>query len=262
MKVIPKKRQSEENATVGCAGSASWWPKLRSLLCLAGTLGLAAEVVHGTVSDKTLGIRVRVNDYAQVSPATLRGAEREAARIIGKAGLRTDWLNCPVKNTLEVEQDPCREPLQPMDIVLRLIPEPQNNKYEDSVFGFAVVPILASVYVNYAVERAKRDNAEFEIPVILGNVIAHEIGHLLLGLNSHSGVGIMQKQWQRNQVRQAVTGNLLFTEEQGRLMWVEIQKRANVQTAANRLSSNLDRHAPGTGLKLFTSSVFAVDYSK
>jgi len=149
-----------------------------------------------------------------------------------------------------------------MDIVLRLIPEPQNNKYEDSVFGFAVVPILASVYVNYAVERAKRDNAEFEIPVILGNVIAHEIGHLLLGLNSHSELGIMQKQWQRNQVRQAVTGNLLFTEEQGRLMWVEIQKRANVQTAANRLSSNLDRHAPRTGLTLFTSSVFAVDYSK
>ena len=55
----------------------------------------------------------------------------------------------------------------------------------------------------------------------------------------------MQKQWQRNQVRQAVTGNLLFTEEQGRLMWVEIQNRANVQTAANRLSSNLDRHVQG-----------------
>lgn len=229
MKVTPKKGKSEENATVWCARSASWWLKLRSLFCLAVTLGLAVEAVHGTVSDKTLGIRVRVNDYAQVSPATLSGAEREAARIIGKAGLRTDWLNCPAKSTLKVEQDPCREPLQPMDIVLRLIPEPQNNKYEDSVFGFAVIPILASVYVNYAVERAKRDNAEFEIPMVLGNVIAHEIGHLLLGLNSHSGSGIMQKRWQRSQVRQAVTGNLLFTEEQGSLMRAEIQKRANVQ---------------------------------
>jgi len=234
MKATPKNRQSEENATIRWARRAGWWLKLRLLLCLAGTLGLAAEAVYGRVSDKTLGIRVRVNDYAQVSPATLSGAEREAARIMGKAGLQTEWLNCPVKSTLEVEQDPCREPLQPMDIVLRLIPEPQNNKYDDSVFGFAVVPILASVYVNYAVERAKRDNAEIEIPMVLGNVIAHEIGHLLLGLNSHSVLGIMQKLWQRNQVRQAVTGNLLFTQEQGKLMRAEIQKRANVQMAANR----------------------------
>ena len=234
MKVTPKKRQSQENATVWCARKATWWLKLRLLFGLMGTLGLAANAVDGTASDKTLEIRVRVNDYAQVSQATLSGAEREAERIMGKAGLRTDWLNCPVNSKLEVAQDPCKEPLQPMDIVLRLIPEPQNNKYKDSVFGFAVVPILASVYVNYVVERAKRDNAEFEIPMVLGNVIAHEIGHLLLGVNSHSGSGIMQQRWQPNQVRQAVTGNLLFTEEQGRLMLAEIQKRANVQTAANR----------------------------
>ena len=234
MKVTPKTRQSEENATVWCARRASWWLKLRLLFGLAGTLGLAANAVNGTASDKTLQIRVRVNDYAQVSPATLNGAEREAARIMGKAGLRTDWLNCPGKNALEVAQDPCSEPLQPMDIVLRMIPEPQNDKYNDSVFGFAVVPILASVYVNYAVERAKRDNAEYEIPMVLGNVIAHELGHLLLGLNAHSASGIMQERWQPNQVRQAVTGNLLFTEKQGKLMRAEIEKRASVQTAANR----------------------------
>jgi hypothetical protein len=234
MKATPKKWHSEEDATGWCARRASRWLKLSLLFGLAGTLGLAAEAAHGTASDKALGIRVRVNDYAQLSPATLSGAERAAASIVGKAGLQADWLNCPVESRLEVTQDPCSEPLQPMDIVLRLIPGPRNNKYEDSVFGFAVVPILASVYVNYAVERAKRDNAEFEIPMILGNVIAHEIGHLLLGLNSHSGSGIMQKLWRLNQVRQAVTGNLLFTEEQGSLMRTEIQKRANVQTTANR----------------------------
>jgi hypothetical protein len=45
-------------------------------------------------------------------------------------------------------------------------------------------------------------------------------------------------------------------------MRVEIQKRAHEQMAANRLSSNLDRHAPGTGFKLVAQSVFAVDDSK
>ena len=241
MKVIRKNRQSEEIATV--RERPGWNLTLRLLFGLAGTLGLAAEAIHATVSDQTLGISVRVNDYGQLSHATLNGAEREAARIMGKAGLRTVWLNCPGKSTLEVAPDLCTEPLQPMDIVLRLIPEPQNNKYEDSVFGFAVIPILASVYVNYAVERAKRDNAEFEIPIVLGNVIAHEIGHLLLGLNSHSGSGIMQKRWQRSQVRQAVIGNLLFTKEQGSLMRAEIQKRANVQRRPIDSVGNLICHA-------------------
>ncbi len=58
------------------------------------------------------------------------------------------------------------------------------------------------------------DNAEFEVPIILGCVIAHEVGHLLLGSNSHSGSGIMQGHWERGQIRKAMTGNLPFTPEQ------------------------------------------------
>jgi len=106
MRVAPRKRQSEESAAIWCARRASQWLTLRLLFGLAGTLGLAVNVVHGTESYKTPGMRVRVNDYAQVSPTTLNEAEREAARIIGKAGLRMDWLNCPVKSTSEVAQDP------------------------------------------------------------------------------------------------------------------------------------------------------------
>ena len=57
---------------------------------------------------------------------------------------------------------------------------PVQNKYEDSVFGFTIHPVLATVYYEYAVRRAKSDHAEFEIPIILGCVIAHELGHLPL----------------------------------------------------------------------------------
>ena len=71
-----------------------------------------------------------------------------------------------------------------------------------------VVPVLASVYYDYAMHLARSDSAEFEIPTILGYVIAHEVGHLLLGSNSHSGSGIMQGQWERGQIRKAMTGTL------------------------------------------------------
>jgi len=224
MNATPKKRQSDESAAISYKRKDANWLKLRLLFGLVGTLTLVAGTARCAVDDDAPGIRIRVDDYAHVSPEILNGAQREAARILAKAGLRAEWLDCSLKN--ESAADPCSEPLQPTEIVLRLISEAKNNKYQDSVFGFAVVPLVASAYVNYAVRSAQRDNAEFEIPVILGSVIAHEIGHLLLGLNSHSESGIMQKQWERHQIRQALTGNLLFTIEQGRSMQAEIRKRA------------------------------------
>ncbi len=230
-----KRRQSAVRGAVQCGRQVRVWLGFGLLVGLAGTLGCgSAAKAQAAITEKAPKLRIRVNNYARVSPATLNASERETGRILGQAGLQTEWVNCPGKGGSATTQNPCNEPLESTDIVLRLIPESINNQYQDSVFGFAVVPIVASVYVNYAVNSARRDNAEFEVPMVLGSVIAHEIGHLLLGLNSHSVTGIMQKRWERNQVRQAITGNLLFTGEQGTLMQAEMQRRARIQTAVNR----------------------------
>ena len=45
--------------------------------------------------------------------------------------------------------------------------------------------------------------------LLLGHLIAHEIGHLLLGSNSHSRSGIMHVPWNRSQVERASLGTLL-----------------------------------------------------
>jgi hypothetical protein len=225
MKTALKKHQSEETASVKYGRKATSWFKWRLLFGLVGTLALLAGTAPGAINDNAPAIRIWVDDYAHVSPAILAGAQREAARILARAALRTEWVDCSVKSRSKA--DPCNEPLQPTEIVLHLIPKSKNNTYPDSVFGVAVIPLVVSVFVNRVVQRAQKDNAEFEIPLILGNVIAHEIGHLLLGLNSHSGSGIMQKRWERHQMRQALTGNLLFTSEQGTLMRAEVRKRAH-----------------------------------
>ncbi len=190
------------------------------------------ERVFARVEDPSPTIRVRVNNYAQASPSIIAKAEREAGRILGEAGLRIVWLDCPMEHFggIRVRQNPCLEPLEATDVVLRVLSEPTQDKFQDKVFGFAVVPILASVYYDYALRTAKKDNAEFEVPIILGCVIAHEVGHLLLGLNSHSGSGVMQPQWERKQVRQAMTGVLLFTHEQSKLIQAEAQTRMRLQT--------------------------------
>jgi hypothetical protein len=202
-------------------------------VALVGVMGFPSlDAVFAQVAAFSPMIRLRVDNYTQASPAILSEAEREASRILNEADLRIVWLNCPVRHSTTGSQDPCQEPLEVTDIVLRIVPQPTQNKFQDTVFGFSVVPVLATVYYNHALRRAKSDNAEFETPIILGSVIAHEVGHLLLGSNSHSISGVMQPRWERKQIRQAMTGTLLFTPGQAKLMQEETQTRMRLQTAS------------------------------
>jgi hypothetical protein len=54
--------------------------------------------------------------------------------------------------------------------------------------------------------------------LILGHVIAHEIGHLLLPHGAHTAAGIMSPQIDNGDFRKAVDGNLVFSPEQSELM--------------------------------------------
>jgi len=202
---------------------------------LVGALNLAStDAGFANLAEPSPMLRVRVNNYTQASPSIVAKAEREAGRILGEAGLRMVCLDCPMEHYggVHVRQNPCLEPLEATDIVLRVLSERTQNRFQDTVFGFAVVPIFAIVYYDYALRSAKRDNDEFEVPVILGCIIAHELGHLLLGSNSHSGSGVMQPQWGRKQVKQALTGGLLFTHEQSKHIQAEVEKRTSVQNAS------------------------------
>jgi hypothetical protein len=53
--------------------------------------------------------------------------------------------------------------LEATDIVLRVLSQSTQNKFQDTLFGFALVPVLASVYYDYAMHLARSDGAEFEI---------------------------------------------------------------------------------------------------
>jgi hypothetical protein len=52
--------------------------------------------------------------------------------------------------------------------------------------------------------------------------MAHEIGHLLLGTNAHSPMGIMRPNWQGQELRSIGMGTLLFTPDQGRSMQTKL----------------------------------------
>jgi predicted aspartyl protease len=192
-------------------------------------------------------IRVRVVNYAQAMPSALTGAEREAGVIFGQAGMQIVWVNCRTPLSPIAPADPCLVPLEPNDVVLRILAKQTKSaekRFEEPIFGFAAAPVLAGVYYEFALDLAKADNTEYELPVILGSVIAHEIGHLLLGPNGHSRFGVMQARWGRKQIGQATIGTLTFSREQAKRMQAELQLRLTRQVACieNCAETTADAH--------------------
>lgn len=68
---------------------------------------------------------------------------------------------------------------------------------------------------------------------ILGHMIAHEIGHLLLNLPSHSDSGIMRVSWDLKDLQDVAFGSLLFTPAQATILREEVVRRAQRRQAAN-----------------------------
>lgn len=169
---------------------------------------------------------VLVYNHARVSRPILAAAEREAGRILDAAGVGIIWVECPTGSTTDSAGGSCLRKLKSTDIMLRVLPPPARHRVKADVFGFAISSNLASVYYDYASRLAvEAEYVEFDARIILGCVIAHELGHLFLGTNSHSSAGIMRSPWGQKQVQQALMGTLLFSAEQAKVMQAQARAR-------------------------------------
>jgi len=172
-------------------------------------------------------VTVLVYNNTQASAAILAGTELEAGRILGEAGVRAIWLDCLDPHSVADPQGLCHKAREPIDIVLRVLPGQTRTRFQDTLFGVAFLPTLASVYYEYAARLAKSDKG---VPTILGCASAHEVGHLLLGPNSHSGGGIMHGEWGAKELRLASMGGLLFTSQQSKVIQAEARRRMRLRT--------------------------------
>lgn len=171
-------------------------------------------------------IRVLVYNIARAPRAVLAEAEREAGRILSKAGLHASWFECPAANSDAEAKEICQQGWGPPNLGLRILIKPTSfdNRFQGDPLGFAIFPALASVYYDHRL-RFVGDDVGLGLPTILGCFIAHEIGHLLLGSNSHSKQGLMQAGWGERQIHQALAGDLLFTSNEVKLIQAETRTR-------------------------------------
>lgn len=204
----------------------------RVLAACSSALGLKMLVPNCALAEREPGrptITVQVYNYAEVSSGTLRRAEEEATRILAAAGIRTEWVDCSrFQGSSPIQSGPvnevteqCNRILDGTDILLRILPgsSPASHAFGETMFGFAEGGDVATVfYKRVANLTSGWDGDEHETPILLGDVVAHEIGHLLLGTNSHSPTGIMSAKWDREYLRLARMGFQRFSPGQSSSM--------------------------------------------
>lgn len=200
-------------------------------LILSVALPAAARKGQPEVPETPLVIKVRVYNYADVTRGVLAKARSEAGRIFQRSRIEISWIACAVPGR-EVENNPfCKSKPQATDIFVRLLPEKMAKKLmkHHSEFGIAATApgdgfgSNLSIFYHRVDELAERTHASRKL--LLGHLIAHEIGHLLLGSNSHSRSGIMHVPWNHAQMERASLGTLLFTKKEAGKMRGQVFRR-------------------------------------
>ena len=171
----------------------------------ATVLMLAIAAAPQTVSaDEAtrLQLSVHVVADARVPSDVVERAKPETARIYQHIGIDVVFVDEPSGDTITV----------------RVVDTPMKEA-KGSAMG--VAPRSGSqigrlVYAFYGrVDAYARQHAK-PVSQVLGHVVAHELGHLLLPHGSHAKSGIMTAAWDRKQIEQIGRGWLSFTSRASR----------------------------------------------
>jgi hypothetical protein len=154
---------------------------------------------------------VSVFNNAGVDNATVLVAEKLASKIYEQAGLSITWKNCLARPNLET----CMHTVDNHHLVLHI--EHHALTLENDVYGVAFLDENGSgVYCDIFYDRISElhHRGKAGEATILGIVAAHELGHLLLGLHSHSPIGIMRPQLQAKDFWASELGATTFSRQQ------------------------------------------------
>lgn len=158
-----------------------------SALVVAASLVTADGVfASGREPQPELRTTVRIDDKAGVQGVYLKFAKKRAADVFAMRGVELNWIDGEDANRLKI--------VAPYTILI-MAEAPATLKAEMEKLGTDVMgqgaPLVGRAYIYY--DRVLKLNPvpPRDIITTLGDVIAHELGHLMLP-PGHSNLGIMR----------------------------------------------------------------------
>jgi hypothetical protein len=168
------------------------WSAVAVLLATTMTVRVGAE--------SSVTLTVRLYNTSGIPAPQLSAARRAADSILRDTGLDVRFRLCGRRASPEGPVDPCDESLKPSEVIVRVIDAPRFNTalYSDAYGVTYIVKEtnqgwLATVFSDRIDRAAQR--VGIQPGTLLGRVIAHEVGHLLLGSGYHGEAGVMRAEW-------------------------------------------------------------------
>lgn len=209
---------------------------------LAGALAAVPfqNAAQHTVSlDGVVSLRVHVYNLANVQAKSLERALRETARILAVAGIEIVFepgsADSPEAHTSDMTQWLSSTMGQKSDdrdfLVVRMV-RGFPAEVLPKMLGFSLPSARKGVHATVFYDRVERVNFGSPAPpeTVLGSVLAHEIGHVLLRSGEHTSGGIMKAVWNRGDYQRMAEGTPEFQLDQAVAMREEVRRRVSTRT--------------------------------
>ena len=195
-----------------------------TVICAALTgLGLTPACLAGQSASRA-ALTVRVFNYAEVPNATLKIAESDASRIYRDADVELLWVECPVSTDKVEHSRACEEFHDAHGFSVNIISESMASRIScpPGSLGFA---LISDAYVFYHRIDEMASLGGLSEARLLGNVLAHELGHLVLGQSSHTARGLMKGTLCEKDLEQVAQGRNLFSARQAQQLRDRLKDR-------------------------------------
>ena len=225
-----------------------------------GTISAASRQTHaqGDVSEAvpTSRLCIRLYNRTGVAPQTLDRAAQEATRILATAAVDIVWQHGPADSPEARAFDQTGrgkgQQLKPDTrnyLVVSIRRGDPASAFPGSL-GFALPDAQLGVHPTIFYDRIEQLThlVIITVPKMLGHVMAHEIGHVLLGSTEHSSAGIMKATWDRTDFQYDPAARMAFSPEQRRA----IRQRASLRVAGIA-TTGVERNASYSALAVDNS---------
>ena len=168
---------------------------------------------------------VKLFNDAAVEDNLLHRAKEEAAWLLQSACVDLKWVPCMVVSRSNFT--PCQAPDRAIE--LHILSSPATNDWREDTTGIAMPHFAtgshAGVFMSRVRRLAARNVGTIDVSDLLGYVMAHEIGHVLLHSTTHSDEGVMRAEFRPADLKRAGQRQLKFTKGQAEAMHRNVAAR-------------------------------------
>jgi hypothetical protein len=222
---------------------ASSIPVFLILAAAVGTVEPGRAAPRHNPMETVVEVRIRVEAFGRLSPASIAHMRREVDRIWSPAGVHLAWSDAPRSRRADQAPEPAphvtvlieheaslAEPAASAEALARAtLYHPQGGISRAVVI--ASLERARALIGNMILRTGERSVlADYLVPLVVGRAVAHEVGHYLLGSAAHSARGLMRSSFTPADAMAVVPWSSFALDRTQirdlRTRWMEVQRLA------------------------------------